>query len=625
MSIQISFTKYLLAIPFLSVPAQAAQKNKKPKQQNQPNVLLIITDDQGIGDFGFLNPLVKTPNIDKLASESALYTNFVACPASSPSRVSLYTGRNHLNTGVWGVAPRSNMQPDETLTPRFMKSAGYSTFLLGKRDCTQPVGCEPWEAGWDNGFTVTGYQQKDPKMGTKSGMIARTGYTSEIMSEEVVNFINSKSGKPWFVSLNFITPHMPWICAPEFAAPYKAAGYSDNLANCWGAITQMDAALGRVLDLIHKKGLDKNTIVVLYSDNGATSPEVQKLVGKVEQEVPGPDWQKRNALKLRAYKSSTYQNGIRVPLLVKYPGIIQSGARKQFARIEDVLPTLLELTGVNPDKTTHLPFDGVSIVANLKDKAKKVNVPNAFRINIAHEGSPRTKNGIIEDPAKLKFEDHHLALQNEKYVYHSLPGSKQELYDLTADPGEKNNLALVLPDVTQQMATTCKAEWVKTINSGRAFNMPALQVGRLLWDGNPETHNVFGAGYAKYVRGKVEQISQAAIGFTTPTDEAGYRLDVVTPAEYFIFVRGTNFDKCQALKIEVAGKELTGEVLSPNEVYFGSLKLDKSIRQFAIKAIGNITNAERAEIYNLVFSTTFENGKAEKQIKPRKKNAENNE
>ena len=472
--------KLLFSLPLLGSVLYAA--DRKP----HPNILLIVTDDQGIGDFGFINPLVQTPNIDRLATESAVYSNFVACPASSPSRASLYTGRNHLITGVWGVPPRANLLLDEKLMPQFLKTAGYSTFLLGKRDCTQPVGFEPWNAGWDNGFTVTGYQQKDPKTGTKNGPIFRTGFTSEIMSDEAVNYINSASDQPWFISLNYITPHMPWICSPEFAAPYKAAGYSDNLANCWGAVTQMDAALGRVLNAIREKGLDQNTIVIFYSDNGPTSPEVQQLVGKKEQEVPGDDWAIRNALQLRAYKSSTYQNGMRVPLLVKFPAVVQPGERNQFARIEDVLPSLLELANVNHAKTTHLPFDGVSIVANLKDKAKKVNVPNAFRINIAHEGSPRTKNGIIEDPTKLKFEDHHLVIQNETYVFHSLPGLKYELYDLTSDPGEKNNLADLLPKITRQMNAECRVQWRKTITSGRAFIISASQIKHIPKDKNPE-------------------------------------------------------------------------------------------------------------------------------------------
>ncbi len=625
MSVQINFTKCLLAIPLLGFQTQAAQKTKQIGKIEKPNVLLVITDDQGIGDFGFINPLVKTPNIDQLSSESALYTNFVACPASSPSRVSLYTGRNHLITGVWGVPPRSNMQTDETLMPRFLKTAGYTAFLLGKRDCTQPVGCEPWEAGWDNGLTVTGYQQKDPRMGTKDGMINKKGYTSDIMSDEAVNFIEANPGKPWFISLNYITPHMPWVCAPEFAAPYKAAGYSDHLANCWGAITQMDAALGRVLETIRKNGSDKNTIVILYSDNGATSPEVQKLVGKVEQEVPGVDWQLRNALRLRAYKSSTYQNGVRVPLMIKFPDVVQPGKRRQFARVEDVLPTLLELTHIDPSQTNHQPFDGVSIVPNLKNEATKVSVPPAFRINIAHEGAPRTKNGIIEDPTKLNFEDHHLSLQNEKYVFHSLPGAKQELYDLISDPGEKNNIAQQQPEITRQMATLCRSEWDKTISSGRAFNMPVLQVGRQLWDGSHDTRNVFSAGFLKYVRGKVMQMSQICSGFSTGSDEAGYRLNIVTPAEYYLFIRGANLDKCQTLRLEIAGKTLTGQVLSENEVFFGSVRLDKNTDSFTIKATGNASEAESADIYQLVFAGTYNEGKTEKPLKIKTKNTDNNE
>ncbi len=611
-------TKLFVTLPLLGLTVYSEAKNP------QPNVLLIVTDDQGIGDFGFVNPLVKTPTIDMLMKESASFTNFVACPASSPSRASLYTGRNHLITGVWGVPPRSNMQPDETLMPRFMKSAGYNTLLLGKRDCTQPVGCEPWEAGWDNGFTVTGYQQKDPKMGTKSGMVARTGYTSEIMSDEAVKFINSKSEKPWLISLNFITPHMPWVCSQEFAAPYIQAGCSESLAQCWGAITQMDAALGRVLEVIKNKGLEQNTIVILYSDNGATSPEVQKLVGRVEQEVPGEDWQKRNALKLRAYKSSTYQNGMRVPLLIKYPKIVQVGERNQFARIEDVLPTLLDITGFDFSTVKHQPFDGISFAANLKNADKLVDVPPAFRINIAHEGSPRTKNGIIADPTKLKLDEHHLALQNERYVFHNLPGGRHELYDLSNDPGEKNNLATKMPDLTNKMAQECKNEWTRIINSGRAFNMPALQIGRLLWDGKPEECNVFLAGYIKSLKGNISQ-AVSLQGFTAPGDEVMYRLDVVTPAEYFIFLRGNNFDKCQALKIEIAGNMLTGEVLSANEICFGSVRLDKSTKQLVCKAAGTTLNAENAEIYNVVFSKTYEEGKSDKPIKQKKKNAGNDE
>ena len=592
---KVKATLYFIT-PFLSLSAMGAEPAK------QPNILVVITDDQGIGDFGFINPLVKTPTIDKLASESAVFTNFTACPASSPSRASFYTGRNHLLTGVWGVPPRSNLATDEAFLPQFLKSAGYNTFLLGKRDCTQAVGSEPWEYGWDNGFVVSGYQQKNPSMGTRDGVVEKEGYTSEIMSQEAVKFIRSNDKKPWFVSLNFITPHLPWICSPAFAAPYKAAGCSDTLAACWGAVTQMDAALGSVLQEIKKQGVEENTIVLLYSDNGATSNEVQKLVGKKEQEVPGDDWAKRNALKLRAYKSSTYQNGVRVPFLIKYPKVIAVGNRTQYARVEDVLPTLLELSGINDQQVKHQPFSGVSIVRNLRDKSKRVDVPAAFRINIAHEGAPRTRKGIIEDPSKLKFEEHHLSLQNEKYVFHALPGGKQALYDLQTDASETNNIAQQFPEIASQMATECHRQWDVTIASGRAFGMPTLQIGRLQWDGKPDLQNKFSAAYAQRMTGENNQSLNGTEKFATINEEAVYKLEVVTPAQYTLLVKGEKLNLYENVVAQLGNRLLTGKLTATGEISFGEIDLQKSDQQLILKSTSKGLTGSKATITQLVFS-----------------------
>lgn len=461
------YKNIVLALPVLCFSAKAAQPNK------QPNILVIITDDQGIGDFGFINPKVNTPNIDRLASESALLTNFVACPASSPSRSSFYTGRNHLMTGVWGVGKRANLLSDEALMHQFFKSAGYKTFLLGKVDCTHSYGHKPWDCGWENGYYMGAYEQKDPKMYSKQGAVQMKGYTSELISDAAVQFIKQNTDKPWFISLNYITPHLPWVASPEFKNPYKAAGCSDTLSACWGAITQMDAALGGVFAQLKMQGLDDNTIVILYSDNGASSPEVNELPGdRKETAILSEDWQKRNALKLRAYKSSTYQNGVRVPFMIKYPKVVQPGLNKQFARVEDVLPTLLDLTNVSSEKIPHQPFSGVSILSSLKNKKKTVKVPDAFRINIWFAGSPHTENGIISDPKMLKYDDHHLSLQNKQYVFHHLPDGTQELYDLTIDPTESNNVANKFPVVLKQMSMECRRQWDLTIASGRAFLRP---------------------------------------------------------------------------------------------------------------------------------------------------------
>lgn len=569
--------------------------------QQKPNVLLIITDDQGIGDFGFMNPLVSTPNIDRLASESALYTNFVAAPASSPSRVSIYTGRNHLLTGVWGVPPRSNCFTDEVFMPQFFKTAGYNTYLLGKRDMSQSVGCDPWEYGWDNGYTVQGYQQKDPRMETKTGSVHKTGYTSEIMCEEAIRFINEQGKQPWMLSLNFITPHMPWICSPEFAAPYKAKGYSDNLSSCWGAITQMDHALGKVLELLRQKGIEKHTLIMLYSDNGATSPEVQKLVGKKEQQVPGEDWKLRNALGLRGYKSSTYENGMRVPFLFKLPKVIESGKRAQFARVEDILPTVLELVQINPSVLPHQPFTGVSIAKNLIHSSFDVNVPPAFRINIAHEGSPRTRKGIIPDPRKLVYEEHHLVLQNSRYKYHNLPSGQHELYDRLNDPSETVNLLTEKPEMAQEMAKECHRQWESVINSGRAFIMPELLIGRTLWNGQSESTSVLSAGYVQSFKGEASQAGQQVRGFMKTGDEAHYSMRVATPGRYQVSIQGADFDECMHLNLRIGEVVLNGKRVSPSEVEFGYVDLNSTSNRLSLYSEDKTSGAKCALIKQFIF------------------------
>ncbi|MEI8079342.1 MAG: sulfatase-like hydrolase/transferase [bacterium] len=119
-------------------------------EKSRPNVLLIISDDQGFGDFGFNgNTLVRTPNLDRLAGESALFRNFTVAAACSPTRAALFTGRDHLLTGVWGVPPRANLLPDETRMPAFFKASGYRTLHVGKLDCAKMGKGDPRAFGWD--------------------------------------------------------------------------------------------------------------------------------------------------------------------------------------------------------------------------------------------------------------------------------------------------------------------------------------------------------------------------------------------------------------------------------------------------------------------------------------------
>ncbi|MBX7209755.1 MAG: sulfatase-like hydrolase/transferase [Verrucomicrobiaceae bacterium] len=430
----------------------------------RPNVLLIISDDQGFGDFGFNgNKLVRTPNLDRLASKSAVYRNFIVAAACSPTRSSVFTGRDHLLTGVWGVPPRANLRDDETRMPAFFKAAGYHTMHVGKLDCAKVAKQSPDAFGWDDWMGGGGYEHKDPMVFQRGNNRREQGWTADIWTNYALDYMKQHRDEPWFASVAFIIPHMPWVCDEKYSAPFLAQGCSKDLAACYGSIAHLDECIGRLLDGLKETGQAERTIIAFLSDNGPTSPEA-----KHDDElgnVPGEDWQKRNVAHLRGHKALVWENGDRVPLLVRWPGHIAPGDRQQLGGAEDVLPTLLDLSGVKDDVVKHQPFTGISLKPSLDDAASTTERTELFRMAIAGKGSPRE----LSDIAMRKFEDHHLTLRGPRFKYHALPGGAGALFDVAADPGETDDVQTKFPDVTAQMAKRCRDRWDAIIGSGRSF------------------------------------------------------------------------------------------------------------------------------------------------------------
>jgi arylsulfatase A len=430
----------------------------------KPNVLLIIADDQGYSDFGFMgNKLVHTPRLDRLAGESAVFRNFVVAPACSPTRSAIWTGRDHLLTGVWGVPPRANLRDDEVRMPAFFKASGYRTFHVGKLDCVKAGKGGPSDFGWEECVGGGAYEHRDPMMFQTGNNRRGQGWTVDLWTEEALKFIRGHRDAPWFASVAYIIPHMPWVCDERYAAPFLAQGCSKDLAACYGAIAQMDECIGRLLDGLSETGQERRTIVAFVSDNGMTGPDAKKE--STDEFVRGEDWDKRNVARLRGHKATVWENGIRQPFLVRWPGTIAPGERKQFGCAEDILPTLLDLAAVSDTTQTRLPFTGVSLRPALDRAAEMFERSAVFRIAIAGPGAPRD----IADSRQRKFEDHHLALRGPRFKYHALPGSKSALFDLDADPGETTDVQAKFPDVAAKMAQECRKRWDEIIASGRAF------------------------------------------------------------------------------------------------------------------------------------------------------------
>ena len=433
---------------------------------DKPNVLLLIADDQGYGDFGFMgNKLVRTPRIDRLAGESAVFKNFVVAPACSPTRAAIWTGRDHLLTGVWGVPPRANLLADETRMPAFFKAAGYRTFHVGKLDCVK-AGGGPADFGWEEWLGGGAYEHRDPMLFQTGNNRRGQGWTVDLWTEQAIDFVSRHRAEPWFASVAYIIPHMPWVCDDKYSAPFLAQGCSKDLAACYGSIAHMDECIGRLLDALRETDQERRTIVAFVSDNGQTGPEVKK--SSADGFVRGEDWDKRNVARLRGHKATVWENGIRQPFLLRWPEKVAPGERKQFGCAEDILPTLLDLAGVERGVASGQPLTGVSLWPALRRAAETFERPAAFRMAIAGPGAPRN----AADPGARKFEDHHLALRGPRFKYHALPSGQRALFDLDADPGETTDVQSRLPEIAARMGQQCRRRWEEVISSGRAFAGP---------------------------------------------------------------------------------------------------------------------------------------------------------
>lgn len=439
-----------------------AGEPKDETASTTPNVLFIIADDQGYSDFGFTgNPIVKTPVLDRLAAESAVFRNFVVAAACSPSRSAFYTGRDHLLTGVWGVPPRANLQRDEALMPAFFQAAHYDTFYVGKGDMARLPDSSPWDRGWDDAWTVSGYQHCDPKMPHRHGTTQFTGWTADIMTDLILNFWRDRPReKPWLVTAAFIIPHLPFQCDDVWSRPFRDRGFSPELAECYGSIAHMDTCIGRLLDALEETGQANNTIVVFTSDNGMSNK------GEPKKEFSEQDWATRNFHRLRGHKAWVFENGILVPLLVRWTNTIAAGDRAQFGCAEDILPTVLDLAGVDPEAVPHLPFTGVSLRPALENAATIFERPDAFRMAIAGAGSPRDLPAGAPD---RKYEDHHLVLRGPRFKYHALPGGQGLLFDIAADPGEARDVSGLHAGVAAALAAECRTRWEIIVTTGRTF------------------------------------------------------------------------------------------------------------------------------------------------------------
>jgi arylsulfatase A-like enzyme len=444
----------IIAVAVLSLfgSASAVEAN-----ESQPNILFIFADDWGWGDLSCHgHPYVKTPNIDRLAEEGTDFHRFtVANGVCSPSRTAVMTGhfpaRYNINGHfAWAHQnARRNMpdwlDPKAPLLSRFLQKAGYATGHFGKWHLSNnmiPDSPVPTAYGYDayGAFNCSGEQMpfyKDADL------------TIEFIEEAKAD------GKPFFVNLWVHEPHTPFHTVPKYRWRFRDLEETDNIYA--SVLSHADDRIGEVLNALDRLKLTDDTLVIFSSDNGparASGPTELKLIHDTATGAGyGSAASKGITAGRKGYKAALFEGGINVPFIARWPGKIAAGRvnRDAFLTAVDLLPTFCELAGVQLP-SDYKP-DGISQVAVLTGKGSpKREKPIFWKMSGSwpiRESRPYhwVSYAVVNEPWKL------VANHDLSYV---------ELYDLVADPLEKDNLKKEHPETAKQL-TQMIAEWQKTL------------------------------------------------------------------------------------------------------------------------------------------------------------------
>jgi arylsulfatase A-like enzyme len=352
-------TKVLVTIPvILALTFTSCKKKKKPAER--PHIVLIMADDQGWGDMAYNgHPVIKTPNFDNLASSGLRFDRFyAAAPVCSPTRGSVMTGRhpNRFGCFSWG----NTLRPQEITIAKVLQSAGYVTghfgkWHLGSVQIGSPV--NPAASGFDEWLSAPNFFENDPILSRQGTAVQLYGESSEVTADAALDFIRKHldSGQPVFAVVWFGSPHLPHIASAADSALYT--GLDPALQHFYGEITGMDRAVGKLRQELKNLEINKNTLLWYCSDNGGL-PNVGTTGG-------------------RGHKGQIYEGGLRVPAIIEWPAKIKKPISTNLpANTSDILPTLLEVAGITPEKMPVL--DGISLLPAIEGEMDIRSKPIAF-------------------------------------------------------------------------------------------------------------------------------------------------------------------------------------------------------------------------------------------------------
>lgn len=414
---------------------------------DRPNVILIITDDQGYGDIhAHGNSMIQTPHMDALYADSVRLTDFHVDPTCSPTRSALMTGRYSTRTGVWHtIMGRSLMDSGEVTVAEVFQAAGYRTAMFGKWHLGDNAPCRPQDQGFDHVFChggggvgqtpdYFGNDYFDDTYFLNADTKPVQGYCTDVWFDAAEAFIAdaARGDHPFFVYLSTNAPHGPFHVADKYADPYRGQGVSDSMSRFYGMITNIDENLGALRGRLQELGIAENTLLIFMTDNG-TAAGARRAKGREG------GWNGFNA-GMRGAKGSAYDGGHRVPCFVHWPQRDLKGGHDVdllTAHI-DLLPTLANLCDLKPPADVEL--DGMDLTQWLLDP----DATQPDRTLFVH--SQR-----IEHPKKWKT----CSVMTSRWRL----VNRLELYDLQQDPGQSRNVADKHPQIVEQLRAEYETWW----------------------------------------------------------------------------------------------------------------------------------------------------------------------
>jgi len=412
-----------------------ATKTETTKKTKQPNVIVVITDDQGYGDVGAHgNTLVKTPALDQFHDESVRLTDFHVGPTCAPSRSGLMTSRYANRVGVWHtIGGVSILRQDEVTMAEVFRENGYKTAMFGKWHLGDTYPSRPQDKGFDYTITHGGggvgqtpdYWNNDYFDDTyfKNGVPTKyKGYCTDIWFDEAIKYIEENKDKPFFTYISTNAPHLPYNVPEEYYNQYKDLDIPEFQKVFYGMITNVDDNFAKLQKKLKELKIADNTILIFMTDNG-TASGYKKVGGKLYGFNGG----------MKGTKNSEYEGGHRVPFFISYPDKNIKGGKdiNELTAHLDVLPTLATLCDLKlPERQKKIDGSDISslLLGDKETIGRKYLITDSQRVQSPIKWR---KSAVMSDKMRLV--------------------NGTELYDISKDPGQENDLAAQFPEKVEEM------------------------------------------------------------------------------------------------------------------------------------------------------------------------------